>query len=457
MSSLLRRKRNGDVDMTEGSILRHLVMFALPLLAGNLFQQLYNMVDTWVIGNFGTGEAYAAVGSVGPITNTLIGFFTGLSTGASVVISQKFGARDYEDVSKAVHSAMIMTLILDLIFTVVGICMTPFMLDLMKMPESAKDDATLYLRIYFSGLTGLMFYNIGSGILRAVGDSKHPFYFLVVSASVNIVLDLLFVKSFGMGVVGVALATVIAQLISAAAVVFTLLRTDSCVKLSPKKLRIHPKLLLRILAVGTPAGIQMALTAFSNVFVQSYINHFDTDCMGGWTTYAKVDQLLFLPMQSLALAVTTFVGQNLGKLQVQRAKRGTRTALALAFGITILLMIPVIAFADRIVLFFNPKSQGMADYAALFLRWLTPFYLFSCINQTLAGSLRGAGDSRAPMLIMLTAFVGFRQLYLFTMSRLCNEVIPIAMGYPAGWALCCLLIVTYYRTIHNRRMKKLTV
>ena len=439
-------KRAKDVDMTQGSITKHLIDFALPLLVGNIFQQLYNTVDTWVVGRYVSNEAYAAVGTVGPIVNMLIGFFMGLSSGAGVVISQYYGAKRHEDVSRTVHTSIVMTLILGVIFTGVGLTMTPFMLQLMKTPENVLPQSTAYLSIYFSGILGLMLYNIGAGILRAVGDSKRPFYFLVVCALMNTALDLVFVLVLRMGVEGVALATILSQAVSAILVIITLLRTDECIKLEIRKLRLHWDMLKKIFRVGIPAALQMTITAFSNVFVQSYINFFGDNCMSGWTTYAKVDQLLFLPMQSIALASTTFVGQNLGCNQVERAKKGVTRALVLAMCSTVLLMIPVLIYAPQIVAFFNSKEE-VVYYGSMLLRWLSPFYVLCCFNQIYSGALRGAGNSKAPMIIMLASFVAFRQVYLFLMSRICNEVLPIAMSYPAGWLLCSTLTFIYYHKV----------
>ena len=281
--------RRKDVDMTEGNITRHIISFALPLLIGNVFQQLYNTVDTWVVGNYVSNEAFSAVGTVGPIINMLIGFFMGLSSGAGVVISQYYGAKRNQEVHDTVHTAMVMTLVMGIAFTAIGLAMTPFMLRLMNTPDNVMPESTAYLTIYFSGILGLMIYNIGAGILRAVGDSQRPFYFLVVCALINTVLDLLFVLVFHMGVEGVALATVIAQSTSALLVVITLMKTDTCIKLRLRDLKINFAMLGKIFQVGIPAAIQMAITAFSNIFVQSYINYFGDNCMSGWTAYAKID------------------------------------------------------------------------------------------------------------------------------------------------------------------------
>ena len=442
----LTRSERLEVDMTQGNISRHIITFALPLLLGNIFQQLYNMVDAWGVGNYVSKAAFSAVGSVGPISNTLIGFFSGLATGAGAVISQLYGAKDEDRVRSSVHTAMLMTLLLGVLFIGIGIALTPAMLKLMNTPSDAWADASTYLYVYFAGILGLMVYNMGSGILRAVGDSRRPFYFLLVCAGLNTVLDLYFVLRLHMGVEGVALATIIAQFISAALVVLVLLRSDSCVKLEFCRLKIHWDILKRIFMIGFPAGLQMAVTAFSNVFVQSYINFFGTDCMAGWAAFSKMDQFRMLPIQSLAMSATTFVAQNLGAAQAERAKRGTWTAVSISALCTAMISLPAYIFAPSVTAFFN-SEPGVIRYGALIIRWIIPFGMLSCINQVLAGALRGAGNSRAPMIIILSSFVAVRQVYLFIMSRLCNQVVPIVLSYPAGWIICAILMLAYYRRV----------
>jgi len=436
--------RQREVRMTDGSISKHLIRFALPLMAGNLFQQLYNTVDTWVVGNYVSNEAFSAVGSVGPIINMLIGFFIGLANGGGVVIAQYFGAKREKEVHDTVHTGFVMTLVMAVIFSIVGIKMIPFALDFMNTPAEVIPESTTYLTIYFGGIAAMMLYNVGTGILNAVGDTRRPFIFLVVSAITNTILDLVFVLGFGMGVEGVALATVIAQAVSAVLVITTLMRAKSCIKLIPKDLRIHWDMLRKIFRIGFPAAIQSAVTSFSNVFVQSYVNFFGADCMSGWTAYAKIDQFILLPMQSLALASTTFVGQNLGVNNVDRAKKGVRTAMLISFATTIILMIPVMIFAEPLVGFFNAKAEVVA-YGAMLLRWISPFYVLCCVNQIIGGALRGSGNGRAPMIIMLLSFVVFRQAYLFVMANfISNTIIPIAMAYPAGWLLCSAILLWYF-------------
>ena len=437
-----------DVDMTSGNVYGLLIRFAVPLLLGNLFQQLYNTVDTWVVGNYVGKEAFSAVGTVSPIINMLIGTFLGLSVGAGVVISQYYGARQEDKVSETVHTALVMTAILGVLFTFIGVLMTPPMLRLMKTPAEVFPEAQRYLTIYFSGIFGLLLYNMGAGILRAVGDSQRPFYFLVLSTTLNIGLDLLFVIVFHMGVAGVAYATILAQGLSAVLVLLLLMRAKNCVRVSLRALKLHMDPLKKIVKVGVPAALQRAITSFSNVFVQSYINYFGADVMGGWTAYTKVDAFLFLPMLSVASGATTFVGQNLGVNNVERARKGVRAAMVIAMACNLIIMVPVIVFAPALVRFFNGTPE-VITYGTLFLRMMSPFYVLTCVNQILAGSLRGAGDSKTPMFIMLGSFVLFRQIYLFVVTHfISNAIVPVAMSYPAGWLVCSVATVIYYKFAH---------
>ena len=437
-----------DVDMTSGNVYGLLIRFAVPLLLGNLFQQLYNTVDTWVVGNYVGKEAFSAVGTVSPIINMLIGTFLGLSVGAGVVISQYYGARQEDKVSETVHTALVMTAILGVLFTFIGVLMTPPMLRLMKTPAEVFPEAQRYLTIYFSGIFGLLLYNMGAGILRAVGDSQRPFYFLVLSTTLNIGLDLLFVIVFHMGVAGVAYATSLAQGLSAVLVLLLLMRAKNCVRVSLRALKLHMDPLKKIVKVGVPAALQRAITSFSNVFVQSYINYFGADVMGGWTAYTKVDAFLFLPMLSVASGATTFVGQNLGVNNVERARKGVRAAMVIAMACNLIIMVPVIVFAPALVRFFNGTPE-VITYGTLFLRMMSPFYVLTCVNQILAGSLRGAGDSKTPMFIMLGSSVLFRQIYLFVVTHfISNAIVPVAMSYPAGWLVCSIATVIYYKFAH---------
>lgn len=434
--------------MTEGSISRQLIWFALPLLVGNLFQQFYNTVDSIVVGNFVSTQALAAVGSTTVIINTIIGFFMGLSTGAGVVVSQAYGAQNDKGVHDAVHTTVLTVFLMSIVFSFIGVWATPFMLRLMSTPEDVFPEAQQYLQIYFSGACTVILYNMGSGIMRAVGDSKRPLYFLILSAMLNVAFDLLFVLGFRMGIAGVAIATVLAQGISAALILLSLSHSHDSYRLIWRDLRIQPKILGRVLALGLPAAIQMMLTSFSNVFVQSYINVFGSDAMAGWSAYNKLDQFIMLPMQAMALASTTFVGQNIGAKNLDRARKGTRTSTVLAVSSTAVLITALCIFAEPMLRMFT-KDAAVLTLGALFIRTNCPFMWMCCFNQIYAGALRGAGDSKAPMIIMLCSFVLFRQIYLFTASRLFPGVVQaVALGYPVGWLLCSSSMFIYYKKSH---------
>ena len=435
-----------SINMTEGPIARQLISFAVPMLIGLIFQQLYNTVDTIVVGNFVSAQALAAVGTTGPLINTLLGFFNGFSAGATVVIARAFGARNLKDVQDAVHTTITMTLILAAVITLAGLLLTPLLLRLMRAPEDMLPEATTYLRIYFMGISGLMLYNMGAGILRAVGDSRRPLYFLIFSAIVNTVGDLLLVLVFHLGVAGVAYATILAQGLSAVLVMYVLMRDEGIYRLSPKKLRIHGRTLKKIIAIGLPTALQSAITSFSNVFVQSYINVFGSSCAAGWSIYGKLDQFALLPLQSISMASATFVGQNLGALNIPRAKRGIRTALLIGMGCTAVLMAPLMIFSRPLLSLFNQQPEVLR-YGQLFVLWISPFYLFACVNDILGGALRGAGEATPTMICMLMSFVVIRQIYLFVMSRLTTNAVLTGLGYPLGWILCTVALVGCYRLI----------
>ncbi|MDO4517272.1 MAG: MATE family efflux transporter [Bacillota bacterium] len=434
-----------DIRMTEGSIVQQLLLFSLPLLAGNFFQQCYNTVDSIVVGNFVGKAALAAVGSVNNIINTLIGLFLGLSAGIGVVISQLYGAREEERVGKAVQTSLLLVLAMCVLFTAAGIAMVPFMLDLMATPADVYQEAAAYLRIYFAGVSGLMLYNLGSGILRAVGDSRRPLYFLIFSACLNTVLDLLFVAGFRWGIAGAAIATVASQGVSALLVLAVLTRTDGCYRIVWRGMGLDKRILRNIFIVGVPSALQLAVTSFSNVFVQSYVNRFDSSCMAGWAAYNKIDAFALLPMLTLSVAATTFVGQNVGAGNWERARAGGRWAMIMATVSTLVILIPLMLFARSLCGLFN-QDEAMLAYGTYFIRVISPFYLIGNFNQIYAGVLRGAGDATRPTLIMLVSFVAFRQIYLFVTYRVFGTLLPVALGYPVGWVLCSILLFLYYRS-----------
>ena len=441
------------VIMTEGSIVKQIILFSLPLMLGNVFQMLYNTVDSIVVGNFVGTQALAAVGSTTMIVNMLVMFFNGFSVGAGVVIGQNFGARNHEKLHTAVETTMMMTFIACVVFTIVGILGVKPMLRFMDTPDDVFEDAVVYLRIYFIGISGLLLYNMGSGILRAVGDSTRPLIFLIVTSILNTLLDLLFVLVLQMGIAGVAIATIISQAVSGVMILILLLRTKEIYRFSFRDLKLDGPTLKQIFGVGLPAGIQSVITAFSNIFVQSYINYFGSTVMAGWSSYNKLDSFIMLPLQSMAMAATTFVSQNIGAGKVKRAEEGTRTVILMGVVTTGFIALLLYIFARPAIRMFSAE-QAVIDYGALFIHTNVFFLMFNCVNHTLASSLRGRGDSTGPMVIMLSTFVALRQTYLYILTHyIANTPKLVGFGYPVGWMSCCLVEVIYY-LIRYKLIKK---
>ena len=437
--------RRADRDMTEGSIAAHLILFALPLLAGNIFQQLYNTVDSVIVGNFVGKEAFAAIGSSTPVTGMFVNFFSGLAAGAGVLISNHYGAKDKKGLSDAVKTTYTFALILSLIITFAGVLLTPALLKMMNTPEDVFGQASVYLRIYFWGVSGLLLYNTGAGILRAVGDSKSPLYVLIFSTVLNIVLDYIFVKPLAWGVAGAAVATVISQFVSALILFYILSSTQSEYRLDPFRPGICLPELRKITRLGLPTAIQMAVTGFSNVFVLSYINAFGSSCMAGWSAYIRIDSFAVQPIFSMTVAITTFVGQNLGAGRTDRVKKMPLYGLSMAAILLFLTISPVVLFAPWLAGLFG-KDPELIEYGTYFIRTLSPFYVFFGINQVYSGILSGKGDTKVCMGIMLFSFVLFRQLYLYTVSAMNLGFVAVSYGYPVGWIMCSLLFVCYYYT-----------
>lgn len=445
--------RRTDADMTQGTIWKQFIAFSVPMAIGLLFQQLYNTVDTLVVGQFVGKEALAAVGSTGSILNMMVGLCAGLSTGASVVISQSYGAHDYKRLHDAVHTTITVTFLMCLAATVIGLIIIDPMLRMMDTPEDVLPESKLYLTIYFAGVSGLLLYNMGSGILRAVGDSRRPLYFLIFSALLNTAFDLLFVIVFKLGVAGVAAATVLAQVFSAILVLATLTRDDSAYGIRWKDLGIRKAELSQILSIGLPSGVQQAITAFSNVFVQSYINAFGSACMAGYSSYNKLDAFILIPVQAIALASTTFVGQNWGANKPERARQGVRQALTISLIATVSLTAGMVLMSRPLLRLFSPDAE-VIDYGVRFINLVTPFYFTICFNQIFGGALRGIGNAKAPMIIMLSSFVVFRQIYLFTTKLLGAGFVAVALAYPMGWIVCSSLLTICYLHSDLYRRKK---
>lgn len=439
-------------DMTKGSILMQLITFSMPLMLGNVFQMLYNTVDSVVVGNFVGTQALAAVGSTTMIVNIMVFFFGGFSTGATVVIARRYGAGDLQKLHTAIQTTMTATFILSVVFTVMGLVGVDPMLRLMATPDDVFDQAAVYLRVYMAGFSGLVIYNMCSGILRAVGDTTRPLYFLILTSLMNIVLDLFFVLTMKMGIAGVAYATIISQFISAGLTLALLTFTKDVYRMDWRDLHLNSKVVGEIVAVGLPAGIQSIVTAVSNVFVQSYINAFQSQCMAGWATYNKLNQFVELPMQSLAIASTTFVSQNIGADQEERANRGAFLSVALCLAVTGVIILVIELFAAPAVALFTTDEE-VIRFGVLFIRTNCVFLLFNCVNHVLAGAMRGRGESTAPMVIMLLSFVVLRQTYLFVMTHyIANTPTVVGFGYPLGWMTCCALEIIYY-VIHWGKKK----
>ena len=424
------------------------------MIVGNLFQQAYTIVDSAIVGHYNGEAALAAVGASSALTTIFICVAIGGGIGASVIISQHFGAKRFARMKSAVYTALLTFLAVSVLLSGVGLLCSEQIMTALKTPPDVLEIAVTYLNIYFYGLPFLFLYNILSSLFNALGKSRIPLYFLIFSAIVNTVLDLLFVVSFGMGIEGVALATVIAQCLSAVLTLYVLTTTDGPYRICWKKLCMDWSLLYRIVCVGLPAAIQQMVTSVSNVFVQSYINVFGSDVMAGWSACMKIDQFMMLPMMSVGLASTTFTGQNVGASYIDRAKKGATTAFLLAELVTIVMMIPLLIFAPQMVYLFNQEA-AVIRYGTLFLYLLSPFYILCCVNQVYSNVLRGAGDTRTPMIVMLGSFVVFRQIYLFVMSHIFDSIIPIALGYPAGWLVCSVLIYACYRKFRwDKGMRK---
>lgn len=450
-----RRHRYAAVlDMTEGTIWPILLQFTIPLLLGNLFQLLYNTVDSMVVGNFVGRSALAAVSATTQICNTLVKFFNGVSIGAGAVISQYFGAKDAKRLHTSIQTTIALTFAACVLLTAAGVLGSDWMLRQMSTPDEVFAEASLYLRIYFAGISGLLIYNMGSSILRAVGDTRRPLFFLLVCSGLNVVLDLLFVAVLPWGIAGAAAATVVSQMISAALVLWVLtFQMDDC-RLHWSSLRIDRRTTGQILKIGLPVGFQQAVIAFSNVFVQAYVNAFDTACIAGWGCYFKLDQYMMLPIQSMGQAVTTFVGQNLGAKKPERAKKGTLEAFFLTVGIAVAVATVLWTFASPLTGLFIRDDETIY-FGTLFIRLCVPFAILCCFNQILSGALRGAGKSQGPMVITLCTHVLFRQLYLAVVTRvLPGNVYAVGFGYPVGWILCAVIITLYYRFSRWERVQK---
>lgn len=435
--------RKDNSDMIEGSIFWSILWFSIPLLIGNFFQQLYNTVDSYVVGNYVSTSALAAVGASTPVVNMLVGFFSGLSAGAGVVIAQYYGGKRYHQMSAAEHCSLALTLVLGIVMTVIGIAVTRPLLRAIGVPEDVLPHSSEYLTIYFGGILFSLIYNMGAGILRAIGDSTRPLYYLMAASLVNIVLDFLFVCGFHMGIAGAAIATVIAQVVSAALVMRRLMATNEVYKVDLRKIRFYRNMVKRIISIGLPAALQQSITSFSNVVVQSYVNHFGTAAMAGYSATLRIDGFFQLPLQSFNMTITTFVGQNIGARQFKRVKRGIFTAWLMNSAIILAGCIVLYFWSANLIEIFT-RDQEVIQVGSSMLRIFSYAYLALPIVQVLNGALRGAGLSKVPMYFMLGCFVVLRQIYLMITVPMTNSLEVVFAGWPVTWVVCAVGMLIYY-------------
>ena len=429
--------------MTEGCIWRKIVKFALPICWGNLFQQLYNIVDSVVVGNFVGRDALAAISSTGSLIFLLVGFFGGIFMGAGVVISKYFGAGKKDSVQRAIHTSIAFAIIAGIILTIVGTLLTPQILRLMGTPDSVFSNATLYVRIYFMGILSIVLYNTSSGIFQAVGDSKHPLYYLIISSIVNVVLDLIFVVVFEWGIGGAAIATVISQTVSVVLAFYKLSTTTDVYKIDFKKIRIDPMILKEIIRLGLPAGIQNSVIALANVVVQANINAFGSVAMAGCGSYSKIEGFVFIPITSLAMSMTTFIGQNLGAKKYDRAKEGAKFGIISSLILAEIIGIIFFILAPQLVSLFNTEPE-VVQFGTSQSRTIALFYFLLAFSHCIAGILRGAGKSIVPMFVMLLCWCIIRVTYITITTHFIPQIQVVFWAYPLTWSLSSIIFLIYY-------------
>lgn len=435
-------------DITQGVIWKQLLAFFFPLWFGTFFQQLYNTVDTIVVGRYVGTTALAAVGSTGVVVNLTVGIFTGLSSGAVVAIAQRYGARMDEDVRKSVHTAMLLSVIIGAFFTVVGYFLTPWALQAMDTTEDALPGAILYLQIYFLGMIPNVIYNMGTGVLRAVGDAKRPLYFLIAASLCNILLDLLLVVVFHLGILGVAIATVCSQILSAVLVVLSLMSVKGeCFRLVPRQLRFHFEPFKAIMIIGIPTALQSVMYSFSNIVIQAAINSFGTNAVAAWTAYGKMDILFWMTLTAMSQALTTFTGQNYGAGKYDRLKQGVRVSMAMTAGFTVVISAVMVLLARPILSFFTPDPDVL-EIGVGMVQFLAPCYITYILVELLPGAIRGAGKSMVPMLISVFGVCGLRLLWLFTAVPAYHTIEMVEASYPITWVVTSVSIFIYYRFGH---------
>jgi len=433
--------------LTEGKISKKIILFALPIFLGNLFQQLYNVADSLVVGNVLGKNALAAVTSSGSLIFLITGFLNGIFVGAGVIISRYLGSKNDKELTNAVHTTVALGLITGIILTAIGMGLSPLLLKMMGTPDDVLPNSVIYFRIYFAGGLAMSIYNTCVGIFQAVGDSKHPLYYLIVSAVTNVVLDIIFVAFFDMGVGGAALATTISQFVSAILSLTKLMRIDGVHRVQIKKIRIDRKMLVSILKLGIPTGVQNSVIGFANVIVQSNINKFGSVAMAGCGSYSKLEGFAFLPITSFSVALTTFISQNLGAKEYARVKKGARfgiiTGVLLAEAVGLILWI----FAPLMISIFNNQAD-VVEYGVMQMRTEALFFCLLALSHCLAGILRGAGKSTVPMIVMLICWCAIRITYITIMVRIIPDIRVIFWAYPLTWSLSSIIFLIYYKRVN---------
>ena len=428
--------------MTEGAIWKKILYFSIPLILGNLFQQLYNTVDSIIVGNYIGSEALAAVGSSGSIINLLIGFCIGASAGAGVIIAQFYGAQDKEGIRKAVHTTLAVAIGAGAIMTVVGILTTPMILRMMGTPQEVFVQSSVYLKVYFGGIFFSVIYNMSAGILNAVGNSRRSLIYLMIAAVSNIFLDLLFVVVLKMGIIGAALATDISQLLSCIFILVFLTRSQDVYKVRFRDIRFYDNLFGKIVKIGLPTGIQNIVISLSNVIIQSSVNSFGAVAMAGFAAYIKVDGFNILPVMSFSMAATTFTGQNIGAGRIDRVKRGMYVSTAMGIIYSIAAGILLLLFAPQVIGVFT-KNAAVVEYGVYIMKFFCPFYWMLGILHILAGTIRGTGKTMQAMAVFLFSLCLFRIAWIGISIRITHEFFVLMLAYPTSWMVGMILILIY--------------
>ena len=436
------KKLFAPVDMTQGSPGKRIVAFTIPMLIGNIAQQLYNTVDSIIVGNYIGSEALAAVGASSSVVNLLIGFCIGASAGAGVVISQFFGARDKEGVRKAVHTTVALSIAAGIVMTIAGVLLTPLILRAMGTPAEVFSQAVTYLQVFFGGIVFSVIYNMAAGILNAVGNSKRSLVYLLIAACSNIVLDLLFVVVLKMGIIGAALATDISQLLSCIFILRFLMRTDEIYKLRFREIRFYDHLLGKILRIGLPTGVQNIVISLSNVIVQSTVNSFGAVVMAGFAAYIKIDGFNLLPVLSISMAATTFTGQNIGAGKLDRVKKCMITSVAMGVVYTVATGILLLAFAPQVIGVFT-KNREVVECGVYIMRFFCPFYWMLAVLQILSGTIRGAGKTMETMFVFLISLCLYRIAWIWGAMSVKHSLDLLMMVYPTSWLVGAILILLY--------------